>query len=387
VDRIGAAGVIRVTLSRPTDLAALEARWRDLEAAADASFFQGWTWTGCLFAERFPDPVLAEATLDGRTMALALFNRRRGRLRDTLFLGESGDPARDRLYVEYNGVLVRAGADPDPTSACLRAARFARLPDDGWLSRPRGLVLSGIPDSVLAAAGAVAGRIRVRQSLPVPWVDLDRLRRSGTDYLASRSANTRQQLRRSDRSWAAAGGLALRRAATVAEALGFLEELEALHQAAWTARGQAGSFADPFFGRFHRTLIARGLPRGEIDLLRITAGTDPVGLLYNFRYRGRVLAYQSGFAYPPADARRKPGLTCHHLAIRAALTQGQTAYDFLAGADRYKYSLATDTGLLHWIRQGVSPTGREMAGWIRDRMVGIVRWPMRIVQRQAGSSV
>ena len=66
--------VIQVRLSGIADISALETRWRALEARAEASFFQTWTWTGCLAAERFPDPVLAEATEDGETVGLALFN-------------------------------------------------------------------------------------------------------------------------------------------------------------------------------------------------------------------------------------------------------------------------------------------------------------------------
>ena len=64
-----------VTVSGVQDFAALEIRWRDLERRATPSFFQSWTWTGCLAGERFTDPVLVEAAEQGRTVALALFNQ------------------------------------------------------------------------------------------------------------------------------------------------------------------------------------------------------------------------------------------------------------------------------------------------------------------------
>ncbi|HQT78274.1 MAG TPA: hypothetical protein PLD10_14560, partial [Rhodopila sp.] len=60
-----------------TDFAALGRRWRDLEQRSAGSFFQSWTWTGCLIEERFADPVLVEAVDGNRTVGLALFNRRR----------------------------------------------------------------------------------------------------------------------------------------------------------------------------------------------------------------------------------------------------------------------------------------------------------------------
>ena len=76
-DRAAGSRVTNIALVPVTDFAALGDRWRALEAQADCSFFQSWTWTGCLAEERFPDPVLLEARQDGETVALALFNRRR----------------------------------------------------------------------------------------------------------------------------------------------------------------------------------------------------------------------------------------------------------------------------------------------------------------------
>ncbi len=143
-----------------------------------------------------------------------------------------------------------------------------------------------------------------------------------------------------------------RRAATAAEAHDWLDELATLHQATWKARGHPGAFANPFFGRFHHVLIDRGMPRGEIDLLRVTAGSRVVGLLYNFRYRGQALAYQGGFDYAGAGRHQKPGLTCHHQAIRLATIDGLNRYDMLAGEDRYKRSLAGDATALHWLEVG-----------------------------------
>jgi CelD/BcsL family acetyltransferase involved in cellulose biosynthesis len=211
----------------------------------------------------------------------------------------------------------------------------------GW--PPIRLVLNGVDDASLAAARQATAIVRLRQTRNAPFVQLDR------DFLSHRSANTREQLRRSDRAY---GTVSVRRAADVSEALAYVDELAALHQARWQARGQPGAFASPFFGRFHRALIERGLPRHEIDLLRITADGGLVGLLYNFRFRGHVLAYQGGFDYAGADGARKPGLTCHHAAIREAAASGAQRYDLLAGDDRYKRSLSDGVVRLHWLEAG-----------------------------------
>ncbi|HEY3848789.1 MAG TPA: GNAT family N-acetyltransferase [Acetobacteraceae bacterium] len=366
--------VTGIALAAVTDFAALGERWRALEAQADCSFFQSWTWTGCLAEERFPDPVLLEARRDGETVALALFNRRRF-LRETLLLGETGDAVRDTPFIEYNGVLVARRALPILRD-CLRAARrqpiATRRP---WL--PRRLVLSGVDIETTDAARA-AGPVTIRRSDPAPWIDLAPLRRGG-DFLVGLSANTRYQLRRSDRAYAALGTLQAHRAATADEAHGWLDEAATLHQAIWTARGHPGAFAHPFFYRFHHALIDRGMPRGEIDLLRITAGAQLVGLLYNFRYRGHALAYQGGFDYAGAGRHQKPGLTCHHQAIRLAAAAGLDRYDLLAGEGRYKRSLAGDATRLHWLEIG---WGGRVGGLARRAARSFrARWTRAVARR------
>jgi CelD/BcsL family acetyltransferase involved in cellulose biosynthesis len=339
--------VIQVALSGVRDFAALGTRWRALEDRSDPSFFQSWTWTGCLAEERFPDPILAEATEDGATMGLALFDRRRGFGRDVLFLGETGADPWDRLAIEHNGPLVARGRQ-DAAKAILHAA-------------------VGRADLILSGMTATGPGI-LAKTQPAPFAIPD------AAYMDRRSANTREQIRRSDRAF---GTPPIARAETEAEAHAWLDEMAVLHQASWTARGKPGSFADPAFGRFHHQLIQRGMARGEIDLWRVGAGRDPVGILYNFRLRARVSAYQSGFAYNPADARRKPGLTCHRLAIEACGRDGIAVYDFLAGDDRYKRSLADGAGAMHWLLAGpwwsprlLAHRGRRLAGRLRDALVG-----------------
>jgi len=349
------------------DFAALGERWRALEAQADCSFFQSWTWTGCLAGERFPDPILLEASEAGETVALALFNRRRF-LRETLLLGETGDAVHDAPFIEYNGVLAVPRALPALRDCLLAARRQPVGTVRPWL--PRRLVLSGVEDVTLDAACG-AGPVAIRRSTQAAWIDLDHLRETGSDFLDGLSANTRYQLRRSERAY---GALAAHRAATAAEAHGWLDDLATLHQASWTARGRPGAFAEPFFARFHHALIDRGMARGEIDLLRVTAGAQVVGFLYNFNYRGRALAYQSGFDYPGAGRHQKPGLTCHHQAIRLAAAAGLHRYDLLAGEGRYKRSLADGSTRLHWLETGpggrAARLARRAAESLRARWMG-----------------
>ena len=336
----------RLIVEPVRDPADLEDAWRALEPRAGPSFFQSWTWVGCLAAGRYPDPWLLRAERDGHTVGLALLNRCAGRL----FLHESGAAAHDAVYIEHNGVLLaREAADLLP--GCLGALLGTRRP----------LRLSGVDAAHLAALRAL-GAVRVRQATAAPHVALDALPEGPDGFLASLSANTRQQLRRSDRQLGGAGGIRVTRAAHIAEALEFLDALAVLHQATWTARGKPGAFANPAFRPFHAALIARALPRGEADLLRVEGAAGVIGYLYNFRLGGRVLAYQSGFDYAATGRHGKPGLTCHHAAIRLARDEGASVYDFLAGESRYKASLATGAAPLYWLDAAApwSPAGLRL---------------------------
>jgi len=323
---------MHVDISRVESIEALGREWQELELEARPSFFQSWAWMGCLAEERYSNPVLLRASQGGRTVGLALFNLRRGRLS----LAESGDPTLDAPFIEHNAPLLASGGQ-DVARAMLQAA---------WTVRGmRRLRLSGVPAAVVEAADGIPVHL---QSRPVPVLDLEAIRRSGGAWMAGRSANTRQQIRRSERFYTTTQGtLQLRCAETPAEAAEFLDALIVLHQATWQSRGQVGAFAQSFSRRFHHALILRALARKELDLLRITAGEAVVGYLYNFKYNGRILAYQSGLALPP-EARAKPGMTCHALAIDAALQQGAESYDFLAGVHRYKRSLSDREETLWW---------------------------------------
>jgi CelD/BcsL family acetyltransferase involved in cellulose biosynthesis len=370
--------MLDIALLPVTDWEQLGERWREVEARANCSFFQSWTWMGCLAEERFPDPVLLQAERDGKLVALALFNRRCGRLgRETFWLSESGDPALDSVYIEHNGPLMDVAEPDNLLDECAHVMQMA--PTRRQRRRGRRIVLSGVDSAMLAALQSAGRRPWVSRSVAAPYVELSQIRQGGDSYLESLSANSRYQIRRSDRAYGAFGKLAGQCAETITEAHASLADLASLHQATWIARGKPGAFANPFFVRFHRELIERGLPRGEIQLLRITAGEHIVGLLYNYHYRSSVLTYQSGFDYAQAGHNCRPGLTCHHQAIKRAIANGMSRYDFLAGEDRYKRSLANAEAVLYWLEVGAGASMRRYAVPVRD-------WLRRMLSGRRGSS-
>ena len=87
--------------------------------------------------------------------------------------------------------------------------------------------------------------------------------------------------------------------------------------------------------------------RAEVQMLRVTAGTEVVGYLYNLVRNGHVYFYQSGFNYTE-DHKLRPGLVCHYLAVMHNLKVDSRIYDFLAGPQRYKQSLARLKLKMYW---------------------------------------
>ena len=325
----------------PQDLAP---RWRELQAQAEPSFFTGWTWIGCWLEHLDPAhrPALVRVHLGQELVGLAvLVPQRARRLRwwpsHVLHLHATGQRQWDDITVEHNGWLVRRGLE-----AQVQAAVASQL----WALAPS-------VDQV-CLPGVAAGHERWRDapppvacvremSEPAYRVDLSSVRASGRAFLDTVGAPTRAAVRRSLRLYQGLGEVRISPAGDLPQALQFLERLKDFHQRTWTARGQPGAFANPRFERFHRRLIAAAWPVGQVQLLRVTAGSAEVGYLYNFVEAGQMLAYQSGFHFGLTERNHHPGLVTHALAVQQALDAGLDGYDFLAGQARYKQQLSHQT--------------------------------------------
>ncbi|MEI8396532.1 MAG: GNAT family N-acetyltransferase [Rhodospirillaceae bacterium] len=335
------------------DVPALARDWHELEARAarDTSFFLSWLWIGCwldhLGAHDRPLRLTVREA-DGAVVGLAVMiertRRRFGlRTRRQWWLHETGDRALDCLCMEYNGILVAAARASEISTVAL-----------GWLAKQTGacdeLILGGIGTELTGIATMIPGRLpRVIARAPCPWLSLDAVRRAGGEPLALFGPSTRAALRRCRHLYSDQGPVRFYVAATEAEAGDFLTELKDLHQRDWNARGKPGAFASPCFEHFHRTLIRRAFADGVIELCRVSVGDRTIGMLYNFVWRGRVYAYQSGFERPAGDNRLKPGLLSHYLAIHHALAAGRERYDFMAGDGRHKRSLSDNADLMSWL--------------------------------------
>ncbi|HEX8582909.1 MAG TPA: GNAT family N-acetyltransferase [Allosphingosinicella sp.] len=340
---------VTFTLERP-DRAALEAQWRALEARSDVTFFLSWDWIGAWVDEAgMPDLVLA-GRAGGEIVCLGLLRRsvdRRHRFvrSRTLHLHATGREDQDVIFIEYNGLLTDRRFGPLEADAIAflrsRQAEIGRFDEVSF---------GGFAEDRFEAMQAAGLRTHVHALKSTAYADLKALRDGGGAYLATLSANTRQQIRRAVRIYEARGPLVLEAARSVEEALGFFEAMGVLHEAAWRGKGDdGGAWRFPFLVAFHRQLIERCFAGGGVEIVRVSCGGEAVGYIHCLVRGGWIGSYLSGFAYE-ADNKVKPGLVSFAMYIQHRLEIGGDVFDFLAGDHRYKTSLGTPGQRLYWFR-------------------------------------
>jgi CelD/BcsL family acetyltransferase involved in cellulose biosynthesis len=355
--------------------AAVEPLWRELQARADHSFFQSWGWIGA-WLRTFPEHaglLCLRVCFQGRVVGLSVLGRNevatsRFFSSRALLVSEAGVPDHDSLTVEHSGMLMERGLEREILEHGFRHLYQIDWPWDE-------LFVSGVEHQHAAiyvdAAKAAGLTPEVRAEHPYYFVDLNALRDAGGDYLATLSRNTRFQIKRAMRLYESHGALRVYKAQSLPEALAMFEKLKRVHQACWVARGEPGAFATERITEFHQQLISACFERGEVQLLEVYAGEHVLGYLYNFVMDGVVSNYQTAFLYED-DARLKPGLVSHALAVEQALSEDLSVYDFLMGDQRFKRSLAKSEGTMLWlvlsndsIRSSFRARARRLRDWLK----------------------
>lgn len=349
IDLLSQAISLKLSTFRAHEWPEVARVWAELEDASPySSFYLSTEWTDAwlrIFGESLQPEILIFEQ-EHIAVGICLLVRSiewRGPFRvKRIYLNTVGGDIADRTLMEFNNLLCRAGWEEKVAAALgsyLQGLKWDEFAIDGISPGPilDCLKTDGFP------------HFRpVISSRPRYYVDLERLRQSKASYESSLSSNTREQLRRSLTRYAKIGAVQVEVAPDLSSAERLFEEMCQMHQSRWKKRGETGSFAPGRRLEFHRTLIRQAFAKGSIQLLRVSAGKETIGILYNFVKRGKVYFFQSGFNYT-GDKHLKPGLVTHAYAVRHCLEAGFGDYDFLAGDARYKRSLAKDCGQLAWV--------------------------------------
>jgi CelD/BcsL family acetyltransferase involved in cellulose biosynthesis len=328
----------------------LAQQWRELAANSPHSFFLSWpwinTWLKCI--QPTVTPMLLTVSKDRQLIAAAIIVKRkiwRHHLIPvkTWVLNATGDRRFDSICTEHNGLLTANGYEHAAWDEVLD--HFAAH-EKSWDE----FHLDGVPPWLADAWASRGLAVRHSRQDVGRFLDLSRVRdNTNRSCIAMLAPRARTRLRHTTVSVERRfGPLAVREAATLQEARVFFSELKKLHIKRWGNQPHGGAFDMPFFERFHVELIAQCFADGLVQLAQVKAGSVTLGLLYNFKYHGRVLFYQSGINYAAAERGDSVGLLVHALLIDRNAQQGQAVYDMLAGDAQYKRTLAGLTMPLWW---------------------------------------
>ncbi|MEK7265791.1 MAG: GNAT family N-acetyltransferase [Pseudomonadota bacterium] len=318
--------------------------WRRLYAQSDARFFLSPAWIDALVVSAPAGKKFAVVRIhdDLRGLyAMAVANVpspqpfpfvRSARLQ------ESGVEALDRVYLEYNDILVTRSAPDGARDAAVGALLDGMASADQFIFKNADPLLAS---SVLRAAAARDFAVEEQNLQPTFAIDLEKI--DGDSVLASFSSSLRAKIRRSIKRYEERGPVAVTRPKGPAEIAIAWTELMRLHAQTWSRRGKRGVFHERAFCQFHERLIEKN--PDNIDFVRLTAGAETIGVLYNFVERGRVYNYQSGFKYE-SDNQLAPGFVCHALAADEYRASGFSIYDMMGGDADYKRRLGSESGTL-----------------------------------------
>lgn len=329
------APIVELRPYSPGSWEEIKPQWTELVRASPyASFFLSADWIGCwlhVFGQVLKPEILLlrnDARLVG---ACLIVNRTRwyGPIPvRRIFLNAAGEDPSEQTYVEYNNILCAPGYETimaTTLSSYLRKSAWSEVCLQGFIE---GLPLTALR-SQLSAAETLTSRV------PSYYVDLNTVRREYAAFESSLPSKARKEFRQNLRRYGSWGEVRLENASTPVQALAMLAELAELNRQHWRSRGGSSSFESPRFQQFHERLITTAFSTGAIQFVKVSAGDQVIGVLYNLINGGRVHFYQSGLYYG-SDKRLRPGFTTLILTIQHCLDHGFEEFDLMAGDQFYK---------------------------------------------------
>jgi CelD/BcsL family acetyltransferase involved in cellulose biosynthesis len=349
-----------------TDFAALGPEWDEFVASArHGSVFSTWAWLSAWRRTVGADDrlllVTARDPQDGRLLGAAPLSitptRRGGIPHRVLRFAGSGPAAPDHL-----DLLLRRGHERIAATLWTTVRRSA-----GW----------DLADLDGLRAGAHLARAALRRdgddrhivavdrcpyvALPTTWEAFE----------ATLGKNHRQNIRRYARKMdrEASGAVVERMVTRSDEVAETIDRLIDLHQSIRTGKGDRGSFASPPMRAFAHAAAEELFEAGRLRLHRLDVAGDAVAVIWCMRHAGVVSFYSTG--YDEAWSHYGPGRRVMASAIRSAIDEGATEFDFLRGDEAYKNAW-TDRSRLNQ-RVVVPHSRRGRALWTLRNVKAAVR--------------
>ena len=276
-------------------------------------------WWQCFGNES--GPLLTSFYDDGEILGIAPLMRRNGTIG---FLGDTD-------LFDYHDFPVPAGRE-----AAFHAALCDHLARMEWRTveltslREDSPTLQHLP--AIARAKGYSVEVAEEDSAPVATLPA-----KWEEYVAGLPKKHRHELRRKLRKLEAAGVVrqyVLDSPDMIGERIA---DFFRLHRA--SSPDKAEFMTEPR-ERFFRRIGAEFSARGQFRLAFMELGGTVVASCINFDYLDSYLLYNSG--YDPAYSNLSVGILNKALAIKEAIGAGKRFFDFLRGAERYKYNLGAE---------------------------------------------
>lgn len=178
-------------------------------------------------------------------------------------------------------------------------------------------------------------------------------------YLKMLGKNMREQMRRYPRRLEKQFSVEYELAQDVPAVEQALGDLFRLHGKRWRSQGQTGVLATPRRQQFHRDVCRAFLKRDWLRLWTLRCDGEAVCVLLNYYHGGKYFFFIGGF--DPEWSRLSVGTCLFSRVFQHAIEEGAHSFDFLRGAEAYKYRYgAVDKYYKTISWHSESPRGRLM---------------------------
>jgi len=167
---------------------------------------------------------------------------------------------------------------------------------------------------------------------------------SWEQYFAGLSREFRRSLRRGRRNAESVFAVSYVSVFRKAERSAALRTFINLHDKRWGGGRGSQALPDDSILQFHERWSRIALERGWLRLSILRFDGKPVAGTYGFSYGGKLYFYLSGF--DPSFASYGVGRICLEEDLQKAFSEGLQEYDFLHGAEKYKFHWASDSRAL-----------------------------------------
>jgi CelD/BcsL family acetyltransferase involved in cellulose biosynthesis len=324
---------VTITIDKITDTHQFESlrnEWDSLLGDSQSDgFFLTWEWLFTWWKHLGGDCKLSILRVHANANLLAILPFFRGKVRPSQFqpacleLLGSGVAGSD-----YLDLIIRTGYEAE----VVQHVRQFILSEGRTVKLSHYLQDSSTVSSLMRSwqtdAQTREGLINV-----CPFIDLTD--HTWDTYLASLGAEHRYNFRRRLKRLQAKFEVRLDVVQQESERRAALANLIHLHNLRRNSLGGTEAFSTPALRAFHDDVSNLTLQRGWLRLYTLWLDERPAASLYGFLYKETFYFYQSGF--DPGFSEYSVGLVMMGLAIRCAIEEGAREYDFLHGAERYKF--------------------------------------------------